>query len=134
MNTTGKSIREPLLSSDLHRDYSSQEFSVLPLMKNRYLGLYLILLSLVIYNITLTLVKVIMNGNDSITSLEIMLARYICIALFNSPFLWWYGEKPWEIDRDSLKIFKFRFGIDFITWLLMYYSLEYLPVGLVIAI
>ena len=103
-------------------------------VKYRYLGLYFAILVVITYNIALTLSKIIMIGNPSITSLEIVLTRYLCTFLFNLPFIWKSGENPLKIKRKTLKKLLTIFSLVLVIWLLMYYSLKYLPVGLIIVI
>ncbi len=70
-----------------------------------------------------------MNANQTITFLEILLTRYLCFVLFNQPLMWYYKESYSNIDKAGFNGLMSRFLIAFIAWLLQYYSITYIPVG-----
>jgi drug/metabolite transporter (DMT)-like permease len=48
--------------------------------------------------------------------------------------MWYYGESFLTLDRRGFYGLVVRFLLSFFAWMLMYYTVEYLPLGVFLAI
>eukprot|EP00347_Sterkiella_histriomuscorum_P015471 403356903 len=96
-------------------------------------GLLCMLMALTFLAISNTFVKILFNQNNGINVLEILLIRGIFAIVLNQIIIlaFYRDVSIFKLNRDEVHKLLQRAAFSYMAWVLQFYSINYLPLGLV---
>ena len=132
--TTYDPLIDKIVLSKLNESNASNKSQRQSAQSKRLMGLFYMFQSVLVFSITLLLMKIIMKTNPNITALEIIFVRQISLFLFNLPLMWQFKVSPKQLSNSDMKKLFTRTLILVTQWILSYFTVVHLPMGVYQAI
>ena len=127
--TTYDPLIDKIVLSKLNESNASNKSQRQSAQSKRLMGLFYMFQSVLVFSITLLLMKIIMKTNPNITALEIIFVRQISLFLFNLPLMWQFKVSPKQLSNSDMKKLFTRTLILVTQWILSYFTVVHLPMG-----